>query len=134
MLNIVIAIVLVAHGIGHIMGPLQVLKVASVNPQWHDDSWLLSGAIGTTPAQGIGIVLWSVALIGFVVLGGVVMGWLPASWWEPLAIGASLASLLGLILFPTAFPAFSTIGAAAVDVVVLAAVLWLHWAPSDLAA
>ena len=132
MVNTVIAIVLVAHGIGHIMGPLHVLKVASVNPKWHGDSWLLSGAIGTTPAQSVGMVLWAAALIGFVLLGGVVLGWLPASWWEPLAIGASLVSLLGLVLFPTAFPTFSTIGALVVDLVVLAAVLWLHWVPSDL--
>lgn len=132
MVNLVIALVLVAHGIGHIMGPLQVLKVASVNPQWRGDSWLLSGAIGTTPAQGIGMVLWTAALIGFVLLGGVVLGWLPISWWEPLAIGASIASLLGLLLIPTAFPTFSTIGAVIANFAVLAAVLWFHWVPSDL--
>ena len=40
-------------------------------------------------AQGVGMVLWTAALIGFVVLGGVVLGWLPAggpaasSTWEP---------------------------------------------------
>jgi hypothetical protein len=45
---------------------------------------------------------------------------------------SSVASLLGLVLFPAAFPVFSTIGALAVDLVVLAAVLWIHWVPSDL--
>jgi hypothetical protein len=132
MLNIVIAIILVAHGIGHILGPLQVLKVTSTTPQWQGDSWLLSGAVGTTGAQAVGMVLWTASLIGFVLLGGVVLGWLPVSWWELLAIGASIASLLGLLLFPTAFPTFSTIGAVIVNVAVLAAVLWFRWAPRDL--
>jgi hypothetical protein len=134
MVNVIIAVVLVAHGIGHIMGPLQVLKVASVNPQWHGDSWLLSGTIGTTLSQGIGMVLWTAALVGFVLLGGVVLGWLPASWWEPLAIGASIASMVGLLFFPTAFPTFSTIGALVADIAVLAAVLWFHWVPSGMTA
>ncbi len=37
-------------------------------------------------------------------------------------------------MFPLAFPTTSTIGALVVDVAVLAAALWFHWAPSDLAA
>jgi hypothetical protein len=47
---------------------------------------------------------------------------------------SSLASLAGVLLFPVAFPTTSTIGAVAVDVAVLVAVLGLHWAPSDLGA
>jgi len=134
MLRIVIAVVLLAHGIGHVMGILQVTKVATVNPAWQGDSWLLSGALGTQLAQIIGVLLWGIAMIGFIVLAGVVMGWLPASWWVPLAVGSSLASLVGLLLFPTAFPTFSAVGAAAVDAAVLAGVLWLHWTPSELVA
>ena len=65
---------------------------------------------------------------------GVVVGWLPAEWWEPLAIVSSVVSLVGIAFFPIAFPLFSTLGAAAVDVVVLAAVLWFHWVPADLGA
>jgi hypothetical protein len=133
MLKIVIAVVLVAHGIGHILGPLGMFKVATVNPAWHGDSWVLSGVGSVGITQVVGTVLWLVALVGFVVLGAVVMGWLPAAWWRPVAIGSSLVSLVGLFLFPTAFPVFSTIGALAVDVAVLAALLWFRWVPGDLA-
>jgi hypothetical protein len=42
-------------------------------------------------------------------------------------------SSVGVLLFPIAFPTFSTVGAVAVDLAVLAAVLWFHWAPADLA-
>ena len=72
-------------------------------------------------------------MIGFVVLAGVVMGWLPATWWAPLAVASSVVSLVGIVLFPAAFPLTSTIGAVAVDAAVLVATLWLHWVPSDLA-
>jgi len=133
MLKIVIALVLVAHGIGHSLGPLGMFKLATVNPAWRGDSWVLSGVGGVGITQVVGTVLWLLALVGFVVLGAVVMGWLPAAWWRPLAIGSSLVSLVGLFLFPSAFPVFSTMGALAVDVAVLAAVLWFGWAPGDLA-
>ena len=82
----------------------------------------------------VGIALWSAALAGFVLAAGVVVGWLPLDWWRPLAVGASLCSLAGILLFPLAFPITSTIGALAVDLIVLGAVLLAEWTPSDLAA
>jgi hypothetical protein len=110
------------------------MKVATVNPTWSGDSWLLTGVIGQTAAQIVGVALWSAAFVAFSALAGVVVGWLPAAWWPSLAIGASLLSLAGVLLFPGAFPTGSTIGAVAVDVVVLVAVLGFHWAPSELPA
>jgi hypothetical protein len=133
MLKVVIGLILLAHGIGHSMGLLQVFKVASVNPAWNGDSWLLTGVAGSTATQAIGSLLWTAAIVGFMALGAVVLGWLPGDWWKALAIGASLVSLAGLVLFPMAFPTFSSIGALAVDAAVLVAVLWFHWVPSDLA-
>jgi hypothetical protein len=40
--------------------------------------------------------------------------------------------LIGIGLFPTAFPTISTIGAVAIDVVVMIAVAWLSWTPAAL--
>jgi hypothetical protein len=134
MLKILIGLVLLAHGIGHSMGLLQVFKVAAVNPEWQGDSWILTGLTGATATQWIGAVLWTTAIIGFAALAAVVVGWLPEGWWEPLAIGSAAVSLAGLALFPTAFPIFSTVGALVVNVAVLAAVLWADWTPSDLTA
>jgi len=133
-LRYLIALVLLAHGIGHTIGILQTLRLTTVNPGWNGDSWLLTGLAGSTVTNAVGIALWTAAMLGFVLAAGVVVGWLPADWWRPLAIGASLCSLAGILLFPAAFPTFSTIGALVVDVVVLGAVLWSQWAPSDLAA
>jgi hypothetical protein len=134
MLKIVIALVLLAHGIGHSIGLLQVFRVATVNPQWHGDSWLLTGPTGSTVTQLVGVVLWTVSIVGFTALAATVVGWLPAAWFTPLAIVSSIASLAGLLLFPVAFPTFSTIGALVVDVAVLVAAVWYHWLPSDMSA
>ena len=134
MAKIVIAVVLLAHGIGHVLGPLQVAKVANVNPTWAGDSWLLTGVTGQTVSNVVGLVLWVAAMVGFVASAAVVMGWLPAAWWVPLAVGSSIVSLVAIALFPAAFPATSTIAAAVVDVAVLVAVLGLKWSPTALPA
>jgi hypothetical protein len=134
MIKIAIAIVLLAHGIGHSMGILQVLKVATVNPAWRGDSWVLKSFAGTTATLVVGVAIWAAAVVGFAALAAVVFGWLPASWWQPLAIGSSLISLAGVLLFPMAFPTFSTIGAVLVDAAVLASVLAFHWGPAELPA
>jgi hypothetical protein len=133
MLKIVVALVLIGHGIGHSMGPLQEFKVATVNPAWHGDSWILTGVAGQGATQAIGTVLWAVALVAFVALGAVVLGWLPAEWWVPLAVAGAVASLAGVACFPIAFPVFSTIGAVVVDLAVLWAVV-AGWVPADLPA
>lgn len=132
MVKIAVAVLLLAHGIGHSMGLLQISRIATVNPGWDGDSWLLTGPAGTTWTHLIGGLLWTVALIGFAALAATVLGWLPASMFDALAIGSASASLLGLLLFPIAFPFFSTIGALVVDLAVLAAVIWYQWQPSDL--
>lgn len=133
MVKIALAVLLLAHGIGHSMGLLQVFKVATINPGWDGESWLLTGPAGTTWTHAVGAVLWTASIIGFAALAAAVLGWLPASAFNALAIGSASASLLGLVLFPIAFPTVSTIGALIVDLGVLAAVTWYHWQPSDLA-
>ena len=134
MIKILVAVVLLAHGIGHVLGPLQVAKVAQVNPSWAGDSWLLTGVTGQTVSNLIGLVLWIAAMVGFVAAAAVVMGWLPASWWVPLAVGSSVVSLVAIALFPAAFPTTSTVGAVVVDIAVLVAVIGLKWTRAALPA
>lgn len=134
MLKIVVALVLLAHGVGHSMGLLQLFNVATVNPSWRGDSWLLTGPFGSGVTQVAGVLLWSASIIGFGAVAAVVVGWLPISWFTPLAVASSLISLLGIVLFPMAFPMTSTIGAVAVDVVLLAAAMWFRWLPTEIGA
>ena len=134
MVRIVIALVLLAHGIGHSMGLLGVFKVATVNPEWNGDSWLLTGAVGATASHAIGVVLWSVAIVGFAILAAVTMGWLPAGWWPPVAVISAVSSLIVILVFPAAFPPLSVLGAVVIDLACLAAAVWLHWLPTELSA
>jgi hypothetical protein len=132
MVKIVIAVVLLAHGIGHSLGLLQLAKVATVIPAWRGDSWLLTGAVGSPGTQLIGASLWVLAIGGFAALAAVVLGWLPLSWFTPLAIAAASVSLASIVLFPLAFPTSSVIAAGVGDVLVLVVVGWFRWVPSDL--
>ncbi|MET0773544.1 MAG: hypothetical protein ABWZ82_10700 [Candidatus Limnocylindrales bacterium] len=134
MLKVVIAIVLAAHGIGHVIGILQVLRIGGTSPAWDGRSWILGDVAGTGVTGLLGLALWSVAMVGFLAAAAVVLGWLPSDWWTPLALVASLASLAGIVLFPSAFPTSSTIGALVVDLAVLVAVLWYRWTPADIGA
>jgi hypothetical protein len=129
MFKFAIALVLLAHGIGHGMGLLQFFKIASVNRQWNGESRLLTGTVGTTGIQVIGTAIWVAAIIGFAALAAAVMGWIPVEWFRKFAIGSVVVSLAGLLLFPVAFPVFSTIGALVVDLAVLAATIWYGWLP-----
>jgi hypothetical protein len=133
MAKVVIAVVLLAHGIGHSLGPLQMFDVATTNPAWRGESWILTGPLGTTLTQLVGITLWIAAIVGFSIAAAIVIGWLPASWFGPVAIVSSVVSLMGIALFPIAFPTTSTVGALVVDVGLLLA-LWLHLLPSEITA
>jgi hypothetical protein len=80
MIKVILALILVAHGIGHSMGMLQLFRVATINPQWNGDSWLMGGPVLTTVAQVVGVIAWLAALVGFVAVAGVLLGWLPIGW------------------------------------------------------
>jgi hypothetical protein len=125
----VIALILFAHGIGHSMGIVQTTGLATVNPAWNGESWLLSGSVGSTWANVVAVIVWTVAIVGFCAVAATVVGWLPATWFEPLAVVSAAVSLAGVVAFPTAFPTFSTIGAVVIDLGVLFAVIGLHWRP-----
>jgi hypothetical protein len=132
-IKVIIAIVLFAHGVGHSLGLLQVFKVAVVNPSWNGSSWVLSGSVETPLIQAVGVVVWTMAIVGFAAAAAVMLGWLPGAWWAPMAMVSAVASLVGLALFPVAFPTTSTIGALVVDLAVLYATMWAHWTPAQLA-
>ena len=131
MVRILIALVILGHGVGHSLGILQTLKVATVNPAWDGESWALTRLAGPSLTQAVGLLLWAVAIVGFVAVTAILAGWLPTTWWQPLVIVATAASLAGLVIFPAAFPITSTIGALVVDVAMLVAVFGMHWQPTD---
>jgi hypothetical protein len=134
-IKLIAAGVLLLHGLGHggALGALAWIRLrpGSSTGAWHAArSWL----VPTLPADSattLASALWILSLVGFVIAAmsfwGVVI---PGSVWRPLAVASALVSIAGITLFFGTWPMFNTLAALAVNVAVLAAVLWLRW-PSD---
>jgi hypothetical protein len=125
--RIIIAVILMAHGLGHVLGTLAAVGV-KLSPTHSPDSWLFTRLLGDTGARTIGFVIWLLALVGFVGAGLGLLGWLvPAASVPALAIGASVISLAGLALFWNAFPFFfpNKVGVIVVDVAVPVYLIWI---------
>jgi hypothetical protein len=119
--RILIALVVAVHGIGHTY--FLVYALGLVQRGQADRSWLLSGRIPDTAVMGMGILIWLLVTAGFVAAGVGIFGL--HDWWRWLAVASSAVSLLGLVLFlQVRLPFFN---AGAMDVVILVALLLLHW-------
>ena len=133
-LRIVLAAILLIHGIGHFMGVIPALRLVEVKG-WTSHSWLLTPIMGENGARILSIVLFLVCLIGFIAAGLALGGWLvPHEWWRTLAIVFSVVSLVTIVLFWQAFVVFfpNKVGALGVDIAVLVGVLWQNW-PTEVA-
>ena len=117
-LRILIAGALFVHGIGHTLGFFMPAR-----------SWILK-PLGEPALRIIANILWALAGVGFVLSCLAFLGFmLPPEWWRPLAVASAFVSLTGLALFMGNWPMFNTIGALGFNIVVLVALLWLHWPP-----
>lgn len=112
--RIVLGVVLVAHGIGHVLG---VLAPSLGDADWSLRSWLLPDP---TPVW-IGMAVYAVVALMFVSAGLAAMGVVvPERNLRWLAESAAVVSLLALMFWWYAFPSvLSNVGAILVDVVVL---------------
>jgi hypothetical protein len=129
MLQIIIALVLFVHGIGHVMGIMAMAGLSTIET-WNARSWLLTGILGDTVSRVIGFLLFAVALIGFVGAALAVMDWLvPHEWWQTLVLFSSIVSLAAIALYWNAFVALfpNKIGVIAVDAAVLLGLLVFNW-------
>ena len=128
-LRALVAVVLFIHGIGHVMGVIPALKLATVKG-WNSRSWLLTPVLGETPSRIISIILFLIALIGFVGSALALLGWvIPHEWWRTLALVSSVISIVTIVLFWNAFVTFfpNKVGALGVDIAVLVCLLALDW-------
>ena len=87
-------LVLLGHGIGHLMGFME--SWTSINVGFTDKPWIFGGnyMMDSTLGKAFGIV-WLVAMVLFIGSGfGVLTG---HTWWRTLAIIGSLISLVGIL-------------------------------------
>ena len=136
-LRIIISIFLLGHGVGHVMGIIPALQLVDSEKlqqgalkNWSSDSWLLTRPLGDRASRTICAALYGAAAVGFIAAALGVWGWLvPEAWWRTLAVISVIPSLLALLLYWNALMLFfpHKVGALAVNLVTLVAVLWAHW-------
>jgi hypothetical protein len=113
---------------------LQLINVEGSGADWLKDwssrSWLLTDLLGDTASRILCLILYGVALVGFVAAALALMGWLvPHDWWRTLAVVSAIISLVAIALFWDAlimlFP--HKVGAIGVNIAVLAGLLVANW-------
>jgi hypothetical protein len=117
-----LALVVAAHGIGHLLFLLSLLGLADWGQATR--SWLLGE---TWLAKGLGALLWLVATAGFIAVAIGFFG--EDTWWRPLALVAAAVSAVGVLLFwasPVSSPALSAL---VFDLLLVASLLVFNWPP-----
>ena len=128
MLKLLIATVVLFHGVGHILFLAPTIRLASWGQTGH--SWVMTPVLGDGIARILGAGLWTAAIVLFVAaFGGLVMS---AEWWRAVAIGGALVSLGGIVLMWDGIAPSNAFFALAFDLVVLVALLWARWPSAEL--
>lgn len=121
-LRVVLALVVGAHGLGHILFLAPLLGLAD----WGQptQSWLLgSGGL----AKGVGSLLWAATTVGFVLAAMGIFG--ESSWWRTAAIASSVVSIVGLALYWSSPVGSPVLSAFVFNLLVLGSLLFLNWPP-----
>jgi hypothetical protein len=124
----VIALVILAHGIGHVLFLAPCLGITQWGQSAH--SWLLTNTLGDIATRVIGSLLWPVVIAGFVAAGIGLLG--QHAWWRTLAVASAGVSLLALLLFVSGSRTQPLLSAAVMDIAILVALVWIHWPSVDL--
>ncbi len=120
-IQILIAGVLFVHGVGHTLG------------YWKPPSPSPKQKLSASALIWASRVVWTLVALGFIISAMSFYGWLfPAEWWRPLAVGSAVLSLIGLMLFGKNWPVFNYYSAAAVNLIILAELLYFHLPPYEM--
>jgi hypothetical protein len=123
-----IAALLIIHGLIHIMFEFSIYDPNTGDyVGWTRQSWILSDVLGTTAVTIIGIILWSLTIVGFVVAG--IMLLMKRKEWRTVAIVTSFISLIAyLFLWDGLAPEpMNWIMGPIVGGIVIVALLILRW-------
>ncbi len=126
-LRIAVAITLLGHGIGHVVGFLGSWTNSRLGfPEFafNQSPWILPGEVFMQSAVGkVFGIFWLISMGGFFAAAiGLIMG---RSWWTTIAVIASFLSLLAVIPWWNTFTPgiMSKRSAVLVDIIVIAALL-----------
>ena len=130
MINLLLATILMAHGLIHALFLAPRPPATAGAPQWPfdlADSWLVSrGGFEVRGFALVGAALAVVTVVGFALAALAAAGWIvPPGTWRPLVVGSAMASavLLGLFFHPTLLIGFL------VDAALVWIVFVMNWNP-----
>jgi hypothetical protein len=126
--RMVVALVILVHGIGHALFLAPCLGITQWGQSAH--SWLLTTTLGDVATRAIGSLLWLAVIVGFVTAGIGLLG--QGTWWRTLAVASAGVSLLALVLFVSGSNTQPLLSAAGMDIAILVALVWMHWPSVDL--
>ena len=126
-----IGLLLIGHGLGHILTalPLFGLRLSDTHSP---DSPAVARVVKPGPARGIGVILNLLALLVYLAAGLALAGWgLGGASWERLAVEAVVLSSVALALYWNAYPSLfpNKVGVIVVNALTLLSIFWLHWPP-----
>lgn len=114
------AIVLLAHGIGHVMEPMAAWT-PKLSPFSRRASAFSGAVTANSPIGKADSLVWILPMVGFAATA--VGIWTAAAWWPWFAVASSIASLVAVLPWWGPMPKGSYVGAVTVDLVVLLALL-----------
>ena len=117
--KLVIAAVLIAHGIGHVMAPQAAFVPPGAFPR--TAHMVATGMTITSDGGKVLSLLWILPFVGF--LAGTYGLWTGTEWWRPVLLASAVVSIVAVLPWWGVMPVFSYLGALAVDIVVIAALL-----------
>ncbi len=123
-LRVVLAVVLVMHGLGHVLFLGPALRLVDWAGQT-GGSWLISAPLGDGPTHALGGLVWAASTVLFVVSAGGLL--VSQEWWRPVALAGAVVSLFGIAVFWDGIATTSAAFALVVDVAIIVALAVIHW-------
>ena len=134
-LHVIIVIILIFHGVGHLMGVITAVGMFSAARSsgrgwlrnWSSESWLLTDLLGETAARITCAIIYIAAFVCFISASLGLAGWLvPYLCWRALAVSGAVISLFGIALYWNALILFfpHKVGAILVNAAVLVCSIW----------
>jgi len=135
-IKILITVVLLVHGLGHVgslVAMLTYYRGSKTGPWDSSRTWIMP-SLSPPAARMVAGVFWALSLVGFVVAAASFWGIsVPGGYtWRQLALGSALISTTGMFLFIGTWPVLNTLAALAVNIAVLYTQLWSGWPPLNM--
>ena len=130
MLNLIIGVFMVLHGLVHLLYFGQSWRLFELQPAmvWPDGSWVFSKFVGDDTTRMLASVLLVFAAIGFVI-GGIGI-FARQDWWRTVVVGtAAFSAILFILLWDGKMHGLDNSGGVGllINFAILAALLFLKW-------